>query len=343
MKNKIKLLLTLTITPFLVNCSGKPLQTQLPIPHNEPNIGTPVFVPDVRTNPDPRQNIPQRQTPPSQQVFKQGQSYYAEKFKLPSRLKETSGLIKVDNRLWTLNDSGGKATLYQIDEKSGRIIKTVKILNAHNRDWEDIAYDDTYVYIGDFGNNRGNRKDLKVYKIPRTALRTQKSTRAEVINFKYSDQKDFKSHPHQNNFDCEAMIAHNGKLYLFSKNWQNQKTRLYELSTQAGMQTAQYVNTFNTEGMVTGATINEEMNIVLLTTYTPLLNVNVWAFTNFNGSNLFSGDAKKLSFTSPLNGQVEGITFTGNYKAYMSSEAFRKYIFSFDSLLYTLDFSGEFE
>jgi len=361
MKNTIKLLLTISTTPFLINCTGKPLQAQLPtISHpipttetqrGEPSIGTPIFIPNstpkeipsTETRPDLEENIPKGKIPTVEQVSKYGQSYYSEKFKLPSTIKETSGLIKLDNKLWTLNDSGGKAALYQIDERNGHIIKTLNILNAKNRDWEDIAYDDNYVYIGDIGNNRGNRRDLKIYKIPRAALNTQSSSRAEIISFHYSDQKDFKSRPQQNNFDCEAMIAHNGKLYLFSKNWKNQQTRLYELSTQAGKQTANYINTFNTQGMVTGATINEEMNILLLTTYSPLLNVNVWAFTNFNGRNLLWGNAKKLKFTSPLNGQVEGITFRGNYKAYLSSEAFRKYIFSFDSLLYTLDFSGEFE
>jgi len=144
------------------------------------------------------------------------------------------------------------------------------------------------------------------------------------------------------------MVAHNGKLYLFSKNWQNQKTRLYELSSHAGKHQAKYLSTFNTQGMVTGATLNKELNILLLTTYSSFsnlnfLNVKVWAFTNFNNQNFFSGDKKRLNFRSTLQAQVEGITFTGNYKAYFSSEAFRKYIFSFDASLYELDFSEEFE
>ena len=344
-KNIIKLLLTLGITPLLVNCTGTaPLQTQLPSVHqtSSPTIGTPVYTPNktpptvVRTSPDPRQNTPQRS--------KHGQSAYYAKFQLPPSIKESSGLIKVDGKLWTHNDSGGKAMLYQVNERTGKIVKTIKITNAHNRDWEDIAYDDTYVYIGDFGNNRGNRKDLKVYKIPRSALSNSKSVRAEVINFSFSDQKGFqRAKPKQTNFDCEAMVALNGKLYLFSKNWQNQQTRLYELSSQAGKHKANYISSFNTQGMVTGAAINKEMDILLLTTYSPLLNVNVWAFTNFKGHNLLGGNAKRLNFANPLSGQIEGVTFTGNHKAYLSSEGFQKYIFSFSPTLYSVDFSGEFE
>ena len=352
MKNKKNLLLTFITAFLLLNCSGKKPQSspsivQNPSPINStqvsrPSLGRPISVPRNTQSTPPIESTPVRQT------SKYGETHYSKKFKLPNSIKETSGLIKVDNKLWTLNDSGGKAALYQIDERNGRILKTLTITNARNKDWEDIAYDDNYVYIGDFGNNRGNRKDLKIYKIPRASLRTQKNVRAEIISFKYSDQKSFNFKAYKHNYDCEAMVAHNGKLYLFSKNWQNQKTRLYELSSHAGKHQAKYLSTFNTQGMVTGATLNKELNILLLTTYSSFsnlnfLNVKVWAFTNFNNQNFFSGDKKRLNFRSTLQAQVEGITFTGNYKAYFSSEAFRKYIFSFDASLYELDFSGEFE
>ena len=353
MNSKLFLILTLIIPFFLLSCSGKRVQTFPSIVENpilSGNIGRPIFLPNSTENTIPEQRTPRTQTPPPRtsnpnvhQIPKYGESNYVKKFKLPKVIKESSGLIKVDNRLWTHNDSGGKPILYQIDERNGQIVKKLKIKNAYNRDWEDIAYDDNYVYIGDIGNNRGNRKDLKVYKIPRASLRTAKSVRAEVIYFKYSDQKEFKSKAQKNNYDCEAMVAHNGKLYLFSKNWKDYKTRLYELSTQAGKHTAKYISTFNIGGMVTGATINEELDILLLTTYSSLLNVNVWAFTNYRGNNFFNGNIKKLNLKNPLQGQVEGVTFNGNYKAYLSSEAFSKYIFSFDSSLYELDFSGEFE
>ena len=363
MNRKLSLILTLTTPLLLLSCSGKKVQAsprivQTPAhstprePQTQPTLGRVIYTPITQQSTPPphkvptparRETLPQTSRPNVHQTPKYGESRYVKKFKLPKVIKESSGLIKVDNRLWTFNDSGGKAILYQIDERNGQIVKKLKITNARNRDWEDIAYDDTYVYIGDIGNNRGNRKDLKVYKIPRASLRTSKSVRAEVIYFKYSDQKDFRSRPHKNNYDCEAMVAHNGKLYLFSKNWQNQKTRLYELSSHGGKHTAKYISTFDIQGMVTGATINEELDILLLTTYSSLLSVKVWAFTNYSGHNFFNGDKKELNFKSPLQGQIEGVTFTGNYRAYLSSESFRRYIFSFDASLYQLDFSGEFE
>ncbi len=348
----------LSLSPVIMNCSGKkstPTKppkvitstSQVVTQRNQPSLGRIISVPTISTRPIveviPQETSSTTPRPTVQHTARNGKSHFQKKFKLPKTIKETSGLIKLDNKLWTLNDSGGKAALYQINENNGRILKTLRILNARNYDWEDIAYDDTYVYIGDFGNNRGNRRDLRIYKIPRAALRTQKSVRAEVIKFKYSDQKDFRSLAHKNNYDCEAMIAYKDKLYLFSKNWQNQKTRLYELSTQTGKHIAKYISTFNIQGMVTGASINHELDILLLTTYSSLLDVNVWAFTNFENNNFFNGNAKRLNFTSPLQGQVEAVTFKSNYKAYLSSEAFKKYIFSFDATLYELDFSAEFE
>ena len=338
----------LLFIPLMVACTAPKAKVQAPIvvkkpPTEHPSLGKQISVPTKVYRVVQSPPAPQSSTVVKQERSKHGETTLVTNFKLPNTIRETSGLIKIDNRLWTFNDSGGKARLYQINERTGKIVKTLRIKNAKNRDWEDIAYDDNYVYIGDIGNNRGKRRDLKVYKIPRASLRTQRSVRAEVISFRFSDQKEFKSKPRESNYDCEAMVAHRGKLYLFSKNWQNQKTRLYELTTQSGKHVAKYIATFNTQGMVTGATINEELGILLLTTYSSLLDVNIWAFTNYKGNNFFNGDHKRLNLTTPLRAQVEGITFKENYKAYMSSESLKKYIFTFDATLYTLDFSGEFE
>src|SRR3954451_24152951 len=72
---------------------------------------------------------------------------------LGNRVHESSGLIWWDNQLWTHTDSGGKPDLYAVDKSTGKVLKIVTITNATNVDWEDIAQDDDYIYIGDFGNN----------------------------------------------------------------------------------------------------------------------------------------------------------------------------------------------
>ena len=84
---------------------------------------------------------------------------------------ETSGLQMAGGYLWTFNDKNGKPQLYRIDTVSNAIQQRVFLNGATNNDWEDIAFDGTYFYIGDFGNNlTGGRTDLKIYKFPFNAI-----------------------------------------------------------------------------------------------------------------------------------------------------------------------------
>lgn len=66
---------------------------------------------------------------------------------LESFIEESSGLIYLDGKLITHNDSGGNPTLYELDDVSGNITRSVVIENATNTDWEDICHDDAYIYI----------------------------------------------------------------------------------------------------------------------------------------------------------------------------------------------------
>ena len=84
---------------------------------------------------------------------------------LNDTLNGTSGLILLNGKIITHNDSGILPNLYEIDSLTGLISRTIHVSNAQNVDWEDITADDNYIYIGDFGNNNGTRTDLKIYRI----------------------------------------------------------------------------------------------------------------------------------------------------------------------------------
>jgi len=121
-------------------------------------------------------------------------------------------LVYIGNKLITHTDSGGTAELYEINTVTGTVERTVTITNATNVDWEDITYDDTYINIGDIGNNSGVRKDLKTYRILRSNFETSTSVIAEVITYGYNDQPRIDTgnpQPNNNNFDAEALIAYN--------------------------------------------------------------------------------------------------------------------------------------
>ena len=61
---------------------------------------------------------------------------------LPEDVPESSGLIFYNNRLITHNDSGNLPRLYEMDTLSSQVIRTIRIDNATNIDWEDITQDD---------------------------------------------------------------------------------------------------------------------------------------------------------------------------------------------------------
>lgn len=142
-------------------------------------------------------------------------------------INESSGLARAwqDDYYWTINDGGGNTELYMINEK-GRVFDTLFVNDSKNIDWEDLTKDDKgNIFVGDFGNNNQNRKDLTIYKY--------RNGKTEKITFHYANQDHF---PAQNKiFDCEAFFWYGDKLYLFSKDWsRNHQTQLYILPDKAG-------------------------------------------------------------------------------------------------------------
>ena len=139
---------------------------------------------------------------------------------LDSGLHENSGLILLNNRLISFQDSGNEPLLLEIDSVNGEILRTVFIDNATNIDWEDICYDEENIFIGDLGNNDGNRTNLCVCKLTISDyLNTPNDTVSDqVINFSYQDQTDFSLSTWSTIYDAESLISYNDSLYIFTKN-----------------------------------------------------------------------------------------------------------------------------
>ena len=126
-----------------------------------------------------------------------------QKFELPSELKEISGIEQISRDLFvSINDSGDEPYLYLLNSK-GVIKHKIYVAGAENIDWEDITYDGKYLYVGDFGNNLNNRRDLALYKIEiDTTIKTgyegvdygerlRDTARAIRYNYKYPDQENY--------------------------------------------------------------------------------------------------------------------------------------------------------
>lgn len=94
-----------------------------------------------------------------------------------NKLEEISGIVaseKNPGMLWVHNDSGNKPEIYLVDQEL-KILLTVKLKNAQNRDWEDIAIGPgpeagkTYLYVGDIGDNFGQFPDKYIYRFEEPA------------------------------------------------------------------------------------------------------------------------------------------------------------------------------
>ncbi|NNC83287.1 MAG: hypothetical protein HKN79_06895 [Flavobacteriales bacterium] len=162
---------------------------------------------------------------------------------LPMEVDESSGLAAASvTSLWTLNDHGGKAEIYEIDIR-GELVRTVKLIGVEPEDMEDMAQDEQgNLYLADTGNNKQKRDRLSIYKL-NVADITGDSVRPEVIEFVLPDD-GLNSECH---YDFEAMTWSRNKLYIFSKDRCDEKDNslmLYSLPDAAGLHTADFIGEF---------------------------------------------------------------------------------------------------
>ena len=160
-----------------------------------------------------------------------------EVYKLPGILHEISGIEYInDSTLLAINDGGNRAEIYILDTR-GALRKKVPVLGVRNRDWEDMAFDGTHIYIGDIGNNRNMRKDLCIYKILLSDIMRKSEVRAEQINFRYKEQRGFPPRNTELVYDAEALAYYKGELWIFTKAnttpWIG-NSLVYRLSTSPG-------------------------------------------------------------------------------------------------------------
>jgi len=240
---------------------------------------------------------------------------------LPQEISETSGLIYWNGGLWTHNDSGNQAMLYKIDTLTGLILQTITVTGAENTDWEDIAQDDEHIYIGDFGNNLGNRTDLRVYITEKSSFPQagDGNIPAQSINFSYGDQPSFEIANRSNDYDCESMIAFGDSLYIFTKNWVNEQTRLYGMPKVPGNYVLFPLGSMDSDGLITGADVIAGGTEVILCGYKNY-NPFIWLLFDFQGNGFFSGNKRRIEFSGMLGTQTEGTSYTFGRNVYISSE-----------------------
>lgn len=238
---------------------------------------------------------------------------------LPQQVFENSGLIFFNGNLITHNDSGNAPELYEIDSNTLAITRTITITNADNIDWEDMAQDDKFIYIGDFGNNNGDRQNLRILKIAKSDYTNSDTVTAQSIDFIYEDQTDFTT-TSDSDFDAEALFVLDGELIVLTKQWQAQGTTAYRVPNFSGAFLAERIDSYQVDGLITGAAYNETTNQLSLVGYSQFLFPFYVLVEDVQSSTIFGGSKTKTNL-SIGQAQIEAITFEGD-QFYISSEEF---------------------
>lgn len=257
---------------------------------------------------------------------------------LPSNLGETSAAELINDKIWTTEDHGNAPQVYALD-KTGKLVHTVKITNAKNEDWEELSSDQFgNLYIGEFGNNDNNRKDLAIYKVDARDLAHPEAKIAAKTTFYYPSQTAFPPKKSQRIYDCEAFFVAGNYFYLFSKNRSSGfdgTTILYRVPNAPGNFPAEKISEFQTCGnynrcAVTGADISPDGKKVVL-----LCSDKVWVFEGFSGDDFLDGKVTKIELGHFS--QKEGVCFATNSDLYITDEKEKKT----GGHLYHLDLASE--
>jgi len=255
---------------------------------------------------------------------------------LSKKLHETSGLILYEEKLYTLNDDSD-SNLYRFDQ-NGTNIESIPLKNVKNQDWEALAQDSLYIYVGDFGNNvSGNRRDLKILKIEKQSLLMQ-NPRIETIAFSFENQYDFDAkRTNKTNFDCETILVTRDSLFLLTKEWKSKKTRLYVLPKTSGTHLAKFKAELNVKGLITDGTLLEDQRVIVLCGYSKKLQPFLYLLNDYQGNDFFSGNKRKIKLKMPFH-QIEGIASQNGLQYFLTNEKFQiKPIVSVKQKLHVVD------
>ncbi|TMO71418.1 hypothetical protein CWC17_16740 [Pseudoalteromonas sp. S3785] len=252
--------------------------------------------------------------------------YSKKQLSVDPKLKEISGIeFDKKKRLWAINDGGDDPKLYRLGQ-DGAIEKEILVTNAKNIDWEDMTQNKFgHFFLGDFGNNKNDRKWLTIYKIENPIDIKTQTTEAEIIKFTYPEMDGTPITPNKRNFDLEAFVEYKRHLYLFTKNRTEPFdgiTNVYKVGDHAANFDAQLIDSFKTcttlEKLcwITSAALSPDRTKLVL-----LDSTSIWLFENFKGDKFFSGDVSRIDLGIVT--QKEAITFYDDNTLIFTDEEFK--------------------
>jgi len=245
--------------------------------------------------------------------------------KLPKKLKEVSGMqwAKDGNFFYAIQDSGNESFIYKVDADGNQTEKL--FINAKNTDWEDLASDNKgNLYLGDFGNNDNDRKDLCIYKV-NTTPQTGTIMPAYKVSFYYPEQAEFPPSKKELLYDCEAFFELNDSFYLFTKNRSkgfDGTCLIYKVPNKEGHHAAQLLGKYKTgeefnDSAITAAAISPDGSKFVLLSHS-----KVWLFEDFKGDDFLNGKISVLELNHYS--QKEAVCFKDNNTILIADEKDKK-------------------
>jgi hypothetical protein len=143
----------------------------------------------------------------------------------------------------------------------------------------------------------------------------------DTLQFVYEDQVSFAPSLNNHDFDAEAFLTTSDSIFIFSKCWASSSTKRYALPLISGNQIAQLRETYNVNGLITGATFFDQGQSVALCGYTSFLQPFVWLLWDYSANGFFSGNKRRVELGLPFH-QVEAIVSRTDQQFYLSNERY---------------------
>ncbi len=234
------------------------------------------------------------------------------------QITETSGIVASrdnQNVLWVHNDSGDTARVFAINTL-GAYLGAFSLSGASAVDYEDIAMGPgpeagvDYLYVGDIGDNKGERSDVKIYRVGEPVVSStggdQSATLVGVdtLTLQYPDGAR----------DAETLLSDplTGDLYIITK--RDFGNRVYRAPAPgAGDQaiTLEYMGKMSWMGAVAGDISVTGLEVLVksyvgITLYERPVGMNLW------DALIGTVNATSVPYTSELQGEAVGFDAVGS-------------------------------
>ncbi len=263
-------------------------------------------------------------------------------------ISEMSGIVRSrwqENVWWVHNDSGDRPRIFAVDSTGAVHVAPwhsdehaagadaskseksawpgVQLGAAAHIDYEDIAVEDSTLYLGDIGNNGNARRDLGIYVIREPFYYDRRTRPVKHLPIRYPDQETF---PAQEwDFDAESLFVDDGTLYVLTKHRKGQQIDVSESGTKLYRLDTEYTHRVNTLTLVdrhdsipppTAAALSPSGDRLAVLGY-----ASVWLFPRpEDDTHWLSTEPRRIDLPAEQSKQAEAVTWDDPHTLRITNE-----------------------